>query len=471
MLSFIRALTDNEVGRVQSATEDVLEQVGMRVQHDGLLARCQQAGAQVEEASGVVRFPRSLLRELLAQAPSTYFIRGVDGSQWTVGEGAQHALAIVTDPWIVDYDTQRPRRPRLEDLRRHTVIAAQLDSVVAVSRMDFPVSDVPGPGSSLRALQEHLRYHHKHIYVLAATLESFEQWLQLGQILAQDRPLVGSRLITVGVAVISPLTLSQLNGDLLLRACEHDFPVVPTICPQAGTTSPYCNIGTVLQANAEVVAMAALTQILRPGHPFLYAVGTSVANMRSGHDQYYTLDKVLTKSASVQLGLAYGLPVAAECGGTMTYRYDQQSGAEGMLFMLAAHAAGAHMLAGIGSCYNAIGMSAEMMVIQNAWLAAARFLTRGMDCGLLDASLASIRNAGPGGNYLTDNLTLQLLRSEEFFQHDLFDFSGGCEEGPSLLERAHERVLALTEGYVSRVPERVREELDRWFADHCPATA
>ncbi len=61
---------------------------------------------------------------------------------------------------------------------------------------------------------------------------------------------------------------------------------------------------------------------------------------------------------------SYNFPAMAECGGTLTYRYDQQNGMEGMLFMLSAAASDADILAGIGSCYNAVGMSAEMMIVQ-----------------------------------------------------------------------------------------------------------
>ena len=78
------------------------------------------------------------------------------------------------------------------------------------------------------------------------------------------------------------------------------------------------------------------------------------------------------------LGSAEHMPVGAECGGTLTHRYDPQAGAEGMLFMLAAHASGAHRIAGFGSCHNAVGMSAEMMVIQQAYLHAARHIARGI---------------------------------------------------------------------------------------------
>lgn len=465
MIPALMGLTEAQIGRVQAAVTDILARTGFAVAHQGLRAMSGRAGAEVDDGRGVVCFPPELLQELLALVPASYTIRRIDGGSHEVGGEAQHCVAIVTDPWIIDYDSGEPRRPVLADLRRHTIVAQQLEEVVSVSRMDFPVADVEGPCSSLRALQEHLTYHHKHVLAMPADLASFEQWLQIGSILCSPRPLKDSALLSIGVAVISPLTLSQLNGELLIRACEQGFPIVPTICPQAGTTSPYSLLGTVVQATCELVAMAALTQIARPGNPFLAAMGTSVADMRSGHDRYYTLDKVPSKLAGVQMALSYGLPSAAECGGTMTHRYDPQCGAEGMLFMLAAHASGCHMLSGIGSCANAVGMSAEMMVIQTAWLQAARHVTRGLPDEQFEMALDSIRSVGPGGNYLTDDLTLALLRSGEFFSEPIFDHSGGQGEGVPIVQRAHERVEEMVSGYQTRVPQSVLAGLADWFEE------
>ncbi len=460
----ITVLSEQQLAALRQQTEAVLERIGFRVSHRGLQARCRRAGAHVDEASDTVRLPAPRLRELLALAPASYEIGDLAGNRHTVGGGHRQCLAIVTDPWVVDYTTGQPRRPYLADMRRHTILAQQLDPVVAVSRMDFPAADVPGPTSSLRALEEHLLHHAKHNFVLAAAPHNLRQWLELAQILGRGQDLRVSRLLSAGIAVISPLTLSDDNAELLLIACEHGVPVVPTVCPQAGSTAPYSSSGTLLQGNAEVVFMAALTQIVSPHHPFLYAFGPSVSDMRDGHDMYYTLDKVLWKYAAVQLAKSYGLPAGAECGGTMTHRYDPQSGAEGMLFMLAAYASGADMLAGIGSCYNGVGMSGEMMVIQTAWLEAARFLGRGIDTDLLAPSLASLERVGAGSHFLTDELTVERLRAGEFFTHPLLDCSGEVSAAPSLLERAHACAEDLIAGFRSPVPSAVRDELRCYFA-------
>lgn len=458
-------LTEGQPEKIRDATEEVLEKTGASVQHEGLLRYAKKSGARVDEASGRVRIPKSLLRELLATVPSTCLMRGVLGEEREIGLGTPHLSAIVTDPWIVDYETRTPRRPCLDDLYRHTILAQKFDSVAFVSRMDYPVTDFDDATSSLRALEIHLLNHTKHNAVFAASTESFDQWLAIGRVLAQDDDLTGSHLFTCAVAVNSPLTLNRMNADILLKTCAHQFCVLPTVCPMAGTTSPYTLASTLLLANCEIVFAAALSQAINPGNPFLYALGPSVSDMRSGRDRYYTLDKVLWKSAGVQMAKEYGIPCTAECGGTMNHRYDLQSGAEGMLFMLAAYCSGADILAGLGSCYNANGMSAEMMVVQHAWLEAAKFLQKGIDTDDLRLGLRSILATAPGEHFLTDDLTFEFLRGNEFFASDIFDYSDECEPGPSLLDRAHSKVEALIDGYTSPVPGPVQERLRRYFHD------
>ncbi|OGO81657.1 MAG: hypothetical protein A2Y21_09785 [Clostridiales bacterium GWC2_40_7] len=461
----INVLDETQIEEIKKSTEYIIENMGFHVTNDRILKLAARAGAKVDETAGVIKLPAVLLRELLALVPSRYIIRGIDGKEYEIGSGRQFCHAIVTDPWIVDYKTQRPRRPCLRDVINHTIIAQKLEHVAAISRMDFPVADYNDAASSLRALEMHLLNHSKHNFVYAGSLESFQQWMELGDIMSQGSEKDKSRLMSVAVAVVSPLTLTEINAEFLLGAAAKGFAIIPTICPMAGTTSPYSKDTTLLLGNAENIFLAALTQIINPGNPFLYAFGPSRSNMRTGHDMYYTMDKVLWKAAAVELSKSYGIPAAAECGGTMTYRYDQQNGAEGMIFMLAAQNTGADFLCGIGSCHNANGMSAEMMLIQSAWLEAARFLSEGLSTANLGKGVESITNGGYGANFLTDDLTLELLRSREFFDNKLFDFTGGYGAAPSMLENAHAEAEKLISSYISPVPAGMQEDLRHYFED------
>ncbi len=456
-------LSEDQIQEVQAASEEILERSGCHVLSQQALELCRNAGARVNETSGQVRFPRELLRELIAKAPRTYEIRGLDGIAHQVGDGRQRGMAITNDPWIIDYEARQPRRPCTEDVLRNTVIAENLDRIVATSCMDFPISDVAGPHANLCALESHLLNHTKHNLAYASSIESLQRWLKIARILARGEELRGSRLLTVAVASLTPLAVTDMNVEFMRIACEHDFPIVPTVCPTAGMTSPYTLAGTLALGHAEILFLLALSQLHRPGHPFLYAFGPAVGNMQSGACLYYTMDKVLWKLAAVQLGKACGIPVAVECGGTMVHRFDQQSGAEGMLFMLAAVNSDADLLVGFGSTHNAVGHSSEMMLIQDAYVEAAEHLRKGIntDAAHLAVDVAVI--VGPGGEHLTDELTLQYLRKNEFFTHELFDSSGDSAKSRSMLERAHEEVLALTDGFRSLVPDDIQEELKRFF--------
>ena len=52
------------------------------------------------------------------------------------------------------------------------------------------------------------------------------------------------------------------------------------------------------------------------------------------------------------------------------------------------------------------------------------------------------------------------------FPGDLFDTSGGYEQAPSILENAHRRVEEMTADFVSPVPEKIQEDLRRYFRNH-----
>jgi trimethylamine--corrinoid protein Co-methyltransferase len=461
----IEVLNDSKIEQIRQATENILENTGFKVSHKIITERFKAAGAKVDEQENRIRIPKQLLRDLLSTIPVSYKMNGIDGKEYEIGGSSQYFTAIVTDPWIMDYKSGKPRHPSLADVRTNTMIAQKNEQVAAVCLMDYPVTDYDDATSNLRALETHLLHHTKHYMIDAGSVEYLHRWEELADILLQGGDLSSNRIMTVLTSIVSPLCMENVNIEMLLFAVKNSLPIHPASCPMAGSTSPYSKMGTLVQANTEIILLAALTQLIHPGNPFNYALGPSVCSMRTGHDLYYTMDKVLWKIAGNEMARSYGMPSTAEAGGTLSHRYDMQSGAESMLFMLAAQNSGANLLAGLGSCYNANGMSSEMMIIQSEWFEAAKFLSRGITAEYFDEGVAAVMEQGPGGNFLMDDLTMKLLRSEEFFSGDLFDKSGGYESVPSLLENAHRRVEELTADFISPVPEKVQEDLRRYFHD------
>lgn len=461
----LRVLSDAEIETIHDRTLEVLETVGAKIAHDEALARLARAGARVDATSGVVRFPSPLVRELLALAPPVAEYSGVNGKTLRVGGDNRYYLSLVLDPYIVDYE-RGLRRPVLEDVRRHTILGESLDRVDALMRMQYPVSDVPEPDCYHKTMEVFLCHTTKHVAAYPSSVENCREWMDVMAVVAEAAGLdvQAAPLLSVAMAVTSPLAVHGPNVEIMKMAMERCYPIVSTVCPMAGTTSPYSVAGTVLQANAEALLPVLLAQVYRPGHPVLYAVGPSVTDMRSGHDLYYRAEKMLFKAAGAAMGRFYGLPVAGEAGGTLTWRADVQNGAESALYLLASLCGGQNLIGGLGSLHNANGMSAEQIVVQCGLADVAEYLACGVDVSDRKLGLDSLRRAGPGGNFLTDGLTLDLLRSGEFFHSPHLDLSGGYSPGAAgMAEKAHQSVGRILESHRPTVPEAVQDAVRRFF--------
>lgn len=453
-------LTRDECGLVRQKIEQVLWEIGLRVENAFVREKCAAAGAEVR--GDRVFFAPEVFRRLLALAPRSYEIRNAYGSSWTIGGGKQYIAGIVIDPWTNSAE-EGTRRPVMQDLLTDLALMDYFDEIAMVSRMDFPVADYPGEDSSYRALEQFFLNYGKHISAYCTTPDSLREYFAIGKAMLGEKPLKDSGIFTVAVATLSPLAVTELNCELLLEACKYNFPVIPTTCPMAGTTSPYSLVSTFVQGMAEALGLCAVLQAVNPGNPYLMAYGPSVSSLSDGHDMYYTMDKPVWKLAAAEVSAAYGLPFGAECGGTMPAGFDMQCGAEAMIQMLSGVGSGADVLCGVGSCYNANGLSPENIVIGMALRRACGFLTRGMRLDTLDSGISSMREQQDTGHYLMDDLTLELMRSDEFFTDPLLNYMGEFREAPTMLERAGAQVQEIADRFVSPVPADARERISAYF--------
>ena len=457
-------LTQSEIEQLHRQTLDVYENPGVKIGSPALLKKLARAGARVDEPNGLVRFPREMVEELRSAAPPVARMSSLGGRVLEVGGANRYYSSLILDPYVIDYE-RGPRRPVLEDVRRHTIIGESLDLVSAMMRMQFPIADMPEPRCYLKTMEVFLRHCSKHVPVYPTDAENARQWIGAGEILSGGKGLKNEPLMSLAMAVTSPLTIHHANAEILEMALDYNLPLISTVCPMAGSTAPYTVAGTMLLANAEALLPVLVAQAVKPGHPSLYGIGPSVMDLRHGHDLYYKAEKTLFKLMAAQMGKFYGLPVSGEAGGTMTWRYDPQNGAEGMLYLMAAVAGGQNLCGGLGSCHNANGMSAEQIVLQCGMVEQAEYLARGVSLTPHELGLDSIRAAGPGGNFLTDDLTVEYLRGRQFFTTPYFDYAGGYRESAGAVAMAHEMAESLVNRYQPTVPENVQEDLRRYFEE------
>lgn len=101
-MQIVKPLTGGEIEKINETSEDILENLGLHVEHTELLSRLKAGGARVNETTGNVRIPTTLLRELLAKIPAKHTICQIDGTEDVVEIGSEFFLGSIVLPRVMD---------------------------------------------------------------------------------------------------------------------------------------------------------------------------------------------------------------------------------------------------------------------------------------------------------------------------------------------------------------------------------
>jgi trimethylamine--corrinoid protein Co-methyltransferase len=462
-LSALRVLSDAEMETIHRKSLEILEQCGILVEDAACRAVLVKAGARAD-ATDRVRLPRQLVEEARATVPSEFRLYNAHGAALRIGTDTRVFGSLVIDPWIMDYSTQKPRRPRLDDVVRHTRLGEALPSVGFLHRMDMPPEDIGGEAAYVRTLEAFAVNTTKPMLAAPASLPTLRNWLEVGEILGGGTPAGQKPRLMMLAPLTTPLTFNSINAAIMREGIAAGYPFGAQTEPIAGSTAPLSFAGGVLAGNCENLFLLVLSQLLRPGAGFTYSTGNALTDLATGRVIFYNADKVLWKIATAQMARFYGVPTEGELTGSLVGRHDTQNGIELALLMLPTVLNGGGMFNGMGSCYNACGLSAEMLVMQADTLELLTRIAAGIEVSDRTLAAESIISVGPGGTFLMEPLTIEMLRSGEFYTGGCFDRLG--EQSPnraedSMLARAHERVEALA-ARPAALPAGLADEIHRW---------
>lgn len=461
-LTGMRALSEAEIERIHAGSLRILAEAGVRVMDAECRALLAAAGATVTDDR--VRLPAELVEERRALAPAEFSLYDAHGASLRIATDTHLFGSLVIDPWIIDYATQRPRRPRLDDVARHARLGDAHPGISFLYRMEMTTEDYPDDSAYIRTLAAVFANTAKPVLAAPASPETLRHWRQAVDIVSAEaeRPRV-----MMGAPVTTPLTFDPLNAAIMKEGIRAGLPFCAQTEPIAGVTAPYSFAGGLLLGNAENLFQLTLAQVIAPGAPIAYSAGNALADMATGRVWFYNADKMLWKIALAQLAGFYRLPLEGEATGSSVGRHDVQHGMELALLMLPVLQGSGGLFNGLGSCFNACGLSAEEIVMAADLADTLRRIQAGIDAGEHMLALDAILAQGPGGNFLADDLTLELLRSGEFYTGGAFDRRG--EQSPNdpkdgMLARAHARVEELA-AQPPRVPAPMAAAIEGWAGD------
>ncbi len=409
----------SQVEKIDAASMDILENVGVQFRDPIALADWKAAGAKVDGER--VHLDRGLVRELIATIPSDFTYHARDPRK-NVRLGGRHAIFVPMTgaPFLRDLDDVR-RNPTLDDLAMFHKLSHMLPALHSSAHHIVEPYDHPISQRHLRITYSSMKHSDKTFMGMTTSPKNAEDVMDMCAILFGEDFLVDHPVTTGNCNGNSPLVWDETMLGAMRAFCRRNQPVLCSPFVLGGANTPASVPATVAQLNAEALSALAYTQVIRRGCPAIYGHYLSTVSMKSGAPMAGTPEISLMNFMIGQMARHYGVPwrTSNTLGGAKTF--DAQAGYESAATLSAVIHAGANYI-WHSAGWNEAGMhcSTAKFVVDAEQCAMAYRMAEGPKWHDFDEAVAAVSDIGPGGHYLGHPHTQENFQ-EAFFMPELFD--------------------------------------------------
>jgi len=435
-------LDEESIERIHQATLQLLSNTGLRVLHDKARAIMQEHGAQVDEATQMVRFDPALIETKIKTIPSEFTLHARNPNHSVVLGNQTMVNAVVASAPNCS-DTGGGRRTGNRDDFQKFLKLGQYHNILHVFG-GYPVEpvDIHASIRHLDCVHDFLTLTDKAycIYCLGEhrVLDALEM-TRIGHGLSHDAFKQKACLFTV-INTNSPLQLDIPMMQGVYDMSRHGQPVVITPFTLAGAMAPVTLAGAITLQNAEALATLAFSQMVNPGAPAMYGGFTSNVDMKSGSPAFGTPEYIKAQLISGQLARRYKIPFRTSnvCAANTV---DAQAAYESTISLWGAINSGGNLLMhGAGWLEGGLCASFEKLVLDVDLLQMINEMQKPVMVGDEDLALDAIAEVGPGGHFFGVQHTQDRYRSA-FYAPVLSDwrnFESWQEAGsPTAIDKAY----------------------------------
>jgi trimethylamine--corrinoid protein Co-methyltransferase len=466
-LPLTEPMTPDQIEKIDAASMDILENVGVQFRDDIALADWKAAGAKVE--GEMVYLDRHLVRELIATIPETFTYHARNPAN-SLPFGSDHGMFIPMTgaPFLRDLDDVR-RNPTLDDLANFHKLSHMLPALHSSAHHIVEPYDHPISQRHLRITYSSMKHSDKTFMGMTTSPKNAEDVMDMCAILFGDDYIDTHPVVTGNCNGNSPLVWDETMLGALRAFCKRNQPILCSPFVLGGANTPASVPATVAQLNAEALSALAYTQVVRKGAPAIYGHYLSTVSMKSGAPMAGTPEISLMNFMIGQMARFYGVPwrTSNTLGGAKTF--DAQAGYESAMTMNAVLMAGANYM-WHSAGWNEAGMhcSTAKFIVDAEMCEMGYRMAQGVNWDDFDAALSAVPDIGPGGHYLGHPHTLEHFQ-EAFFMPEMFDNNSieqwQAEGGVEINERALNKARAMLNEYEEpKLDDGVNEALLDYIA-------
>jgi trimethylamine--corrinoid protein Co-methyltransferase len=458
----LEVLSADGLAAIQSATLELLENVGVRFPSEIALDIFIKHGARVENDSQIVRLPPDMVTKAIGHAPRSYELAGrANGTGLLLDGTSSYFGTDGVGVETVDFKTREQRLSTKEDVAKMARVADALSSIAfywpMVSAQDY------GRTASLHEVEASFNNTVKHVQTVTAVNQTLASYaIQMAEIVAGDREKMrAAPPLSALICTIAPLSQDKEALEAAMTYAQAGIPVGFMSMPTIGSTAPATAGGALVIGNAELISAIVLMQLVAPGAPVFYSLCASVMDPQTGDYIVGIPEKYLCNTAGVQLAHDWGVPTLA---GAFAMDSSEpatwQLGRDSVYTSLMVAQAGADLAEGLGLIKASTLLVPEQIIFDDEIYHTHRVLVEGINTNVDSLALDIIKDVGPGGHFLAQKHTRKKIREIWIPELTHPRLSLGDPPSPDIRKRARAKLDSiLTEHEIEPLKESVQAEL------------
>src|SRR5512136_125921 len=407
-----RLLTEDQIKEIHLASLDILENVGVRVNHDEAVAMLAAAGCRVKPGN-VVQIPGWLVEECIHSAPSRITIFNRRGEEAMRLEGRKIHFGLGTD-LIKTFDvrTGELRPSTLDDVKNAARVVDYCSDIDFVASYALPM-EAQTNMMYVECFRAELENTVKPIFFTAAGGDDLAAMIEIAEAVAGGEAELREKPFLINYSEPTPPLVHSFGAvSKLLLCADKGVPICYTPADVMGASAPVSLAGAIVQANAEALSGIVIHQVRHKGSPIISGFFATPMDMLSSVFVYGGPEFRLTHSAYADLYHYYGIPCWGTAGITDSHAIDEQTAFEAALTILMAALDGTNLIHDVGYMGAGLIGSPASIVMSNEIIGWVKRVIRGFEITPELMALDVIRSVGPGGDYLGEEHTLKHYRSE-----------------------------------------------------------
>lgn len=469
-LPYIKVASESEIEVMKGKVMDLVEQRGIKINHDELSGYVKKAGVAVEEVQdgAYVKFPKKMQEELLAQVNREFSFAGREPEydlKLPVGEKLFYTRPVMGSMHITD-ENGNERMVNIRDVAMYAQLIDQLENIDMYCSLTYSLGELPPETTDINCLYQNLNNgRKKHAFIQPYEAKNAKYCIELGAAVAGGVENLKSRpIISSFSAITEPFVLIHMDCESLVRYAELGMPIACGSIPTSGANAPITQAGTILMGAAQVICIALLTQCVYPG----LAVQTSVQPLMMDMMSTYTLQA----NPEIHLGRmlanqliedGFNLPHHTTGGGTDSFIPGPESVANVTMTTMTTAMSGASFLSNHGMCQTFKRFSPLQLIVDNEIIGMVKKVMRGLEISEETMDFDDILTVKERETFIDKEHTLRHYR--EVYRPKLFNTvpkerweAAGAK---TLFERARDMYSDFMKGFEPRfLPEDIRKEMD-----------